>query len=344
MDAASTTLTAAQESLATLQATTAAAQAVVSGLGTRILRADAQIAELKSLAADDGTSGTLDQAAALRVAEHDTFANDGSAQGSVKGGNQLALDELAAADAAVADRNADTVGTGGGLTEGKLTAEAEWTRVAGLATQAASALESALSGADLVALRQKVEDDTKAWDDALGALEGLASAAEDAEAATEGAEKALATAVLACQIKAYDEYRTTLEEEMVQRAADLVKIKALLETQLVEPAAGTVGARCEKAISNGTYRPARGETTCGEGLCCGAARVWMSSGTTADAGWRTIETCQTATDTTYNYQPARAAMALDMPKVQTVNFACIEGAKTLAAAASAVAAAVYMLA
>jgi len=132
---------------------------------------------------------------------------------------------------------------------------------------------------------------------------------------------------------------------MEKRAEDLKTIKALLETELVEPAPGTAGARCEKALSNGTYRPARGETTCtGEELCCGAARVWMESGTTADAGWRTVETCQKNTDTTYSYQPPRAPMATAMPGRESVAFACIEGAKKLAAAASAVAAAVYMLA
>merc|ERR1719321_1172554 len=131
---------------------------------------------------------------------------------------------------------------------------------------------------------------------------------------------------------------------MTQRAADLVTIKKLLETELVKPAPGTAGARCEKALSNGTYRPARGELTCSEGLCCGSARVWMESGTTADAGWLTIESCQALDATSYSYQPARAPMATAMPTKISADFACIEGAKALAAAASAVAAAVYMLA
>merc|ERR1711988_1736467 len=87
-----------------------------------------------------------------------------------------------------------------------------------------------------------------------------------AEEALKAAEDAKDAAVLACQIKAYDEYRTALEAEMVQRADDLKTIKALLETELKVPAPGTAGARCEKALSNGTYRPARGEQTCAEGL------------------------------------------------------------------------------
>lgn len=170
-------------------------------------------------------------------------------------------------------------------------------------------------------------------------------AAEGAEDALDQAEKAKDAAVLACQIKAYDEYRTALEAEMVQRAADLKTIKALLETELTKPAPGTAGARCEKALSNGTYRPARGEQTCAEGLCCGAARVWMDVGDgVTDSAWRTIETCQTIETTTYMYQPPRAPMATTMPAKVSATFTCIEGAKKLAAAASAVAAAVYMLA
>jgi hypothetical protein len=98
----------------------------------------------------------------------------------------------------------------------------------------------------------------------------------------------------------------------VQRLEDLATIKALLEAQTV-PAPGTAGARCEKALSNGTWRPARGEQACDEGLCCGAARVWMTSGATADAAWRTIETCQLETVTSYDYQGPRAPMATTMP-------------------------------
>merc|ERR1712039_376763 len=191
---------------------------------------------------------------------------------------------------------------------------------------------------------ETVVEDTGKWDDEQLKLIALVTTAEEAEEAVKEAEKAKDAAVLACQIKAYDAYRTTLEAEMVQRAEDLKTIKALLEKELVEPTPGTAGARCEKALSNGTYRPARGETTCAEGLCCGAARVWMESGTEADAAWRTIETCQLETDTTYMYQPPRAPMATTMPDKISVDFVCIEGAKKLAAAASAVAAAVYMLA
>ena len=64
-----------------------------------------------------------------------------------------------------------------------------------------------------------------------------------------------------------------------------------------------------------------------------------------NAAWRTIETCQSEEEgTMYSYQPPRAPMATTMPTKVDYPFTCIEGAKKLAAAASAVAAAVYMLA
>lgn len=161
------------------------------------------------------------------------------------------------------------------------------------------------------------------------------------------AEKDLVDTTLACQVAAYDKYRQVLDEALQTREEDLATIKAMLEDLATEPAPGTAGSRCEKALSNGTYRPKRGEETCGgkdSGLCCGGARVWMKSGTTEGAGWRTIETCQLDTTETYAYQPPREPMSIQMPATESVAFACIEGAKALAAAASAAAAAVYMLA
>lgn len=61
----------------------------------------------------------------------------------------------------------------------------------------------------------------------------------------------------------------------------------------------------------------------------------------------TIETCQPLESQTYTYSPPRAPLATAWPSgddLQTVPFTCIEGAKKLAAAASAAAAALYMLA
>jgi len=339
---ANTSLTNATEQLATLQAATTSAAAAVAALGTRITRSTTQIAELLTLASGDSSApGELDDAAVLRTAEHSDYTNDGT-NGDPKGEAVLAAEELAAANAAVAAAaGADPEGP---LRLARTQAQQTWTAAQGTASDAEGALTAALSGAVLVDLRATVVSDKADWDAAQGTLDDLVVAVAGAEDAVTNAQDALDAAVLACQIKAYDAYRTTLEEALVQRADDLKAIKALMATELKVPAPGTAGARCEKALSNGTYRPARGEMTCAEGLCCGAARVWMEAGTTADAAWRTVETCQSAEATTYSFQPPRAPMATTMPSKVDVDFVCIEGAKKLAAAASAVAAAVYMLA
>ena len=341
-DNADTALQTAQGELATLQAATAAAEATVSELGKRIVRAGVELAELDALA-NAGATGTLDEAAALRAADSDAYAADGTG-GTTKGTRQLAADELVAANADVAARTGDgTVANGGALLEARTTAQTNWTTAQQALSAAQGALTTALDGADLAALRQTVEDDTAAWNTQNDALDLLAQAVIDAADALKAAKVAQEEATLNCQVAAYDAYRTTLETAMVDRAAALKAIKAELEKETI-PNPGTAGARCEKALSNGTWRPARGEQTCEEGLCCGAARIWMSSGSTEDAAWRTVETCQALDATTYSYRPARAPMATELPDMESVAFACIEGAHKLAAAASAVAAAVYMLA
>lgn len=196
-----------------------------------------------------------------------------------------------------------------------------------------------MAGGDLEDLRATVVSTTATWTTENGNLDGLIGTLEAKELLAATAADNLAEATQKCRVDAYDAYRTTLEELMVQRAADLTAIKALLDSE-VTPAPGTIGARCEKAISNGTFRPKRGELSCGsEANCCGAARIPMDS-----SAWRTIETCQVATATQYSYQPPRAPMATTFPASANYPFTCIEGAKKLAAAASAVAAAVYMLA
>lgn len=169
----------------------------------------------------------------------------------------------------------------------------------------------------------------------------LAAAQADVDAQQVILDAALAThlaAVVACKEAQYDLYKADYDAAVAKRAADLVTIKALIAAnKAAKPARGTAGARCEKALSNGTFRPARGEGTCAEGLCCGAAsRVMLGA-------VATIETCQAVAATSYDWAPARAPMAITMPATVSVDFACIQGAKRLAAAASALAAA-YMLA
>jgi len=93
-------------------------------------------------------------------------------------------------------------------------------------------------------------------------------------------------------------------------------------------------------MSNGTFRPARGENggCADETLCCGAARIPQGEVI------MTIETCQPVATTEFNWAPPRAPMATAMPAMDPYPFTCIQGAKKLAAAASALATAVYMLA
>lgn len=58
----------------------------------------------------------------------------------------------------------------------------------------------------------------------------------------------------------------------------------------------------------------------------------------------TVETCQNDSETTYTYVAPRGPMETTMPTGTSYPFECIDGAQKLAAATSALAAAVYMLA
>lgn len=192
---------------------------------------------------------------------------------------------------------------------------------------------------DLFGLRAAAGD---AYEDLVDAMEELMDLNGEIMAAQGDVEEAMAVhlaAIVACKVENYDAYTETLQLAVQQREDDLDDILALVtEAEEDEPAAGAAGSRCEKALSNGTFRPQRGEGTCNEGLCCGAARIPMGEVT------MTIETCQAITETSYSYVPARAPMATEPPAAEVVDFVCIDGAKKLAAAASALATAVYMLA
>lgn len=151
-----------------------------------------------------------------------------------------------------------------------------------------------------------------------------------------------------CKIAQYDLYHASLQKREKARADDLAKIKKLLaDNAAAAPARGAAGARCEKALSNGTFRPARSATTCtapeGKIACCGASRIPIP-GAEAGAGWMTVETCGNTEQKKYAYTPPRKPMETENPKAVEYDFTCIQGARKLAAAASALAAAVYMLA
>lgn len=74
-----TNITNAEEALAKLQATTAAAAAVQAELTKRILRASAEITELGTLT--NGTTGTLDIEKARRTTEVSDYAPTFTAAG-----------------------------------------------------------------------------------------------------------------------------------------------------------------------------------------------------------------------------------------------------------------------
>lgn len=248
------------------------------------------------------------------------------------------------------DTTTDQATTGEGtLAMNRRLARIAWEAAQTDVTNKGIAITSAENSVTLASLRTAVETTGTDWTNANEDLIGLINTWNGAKDELKQANDALTDATLACQVAAYDKYRQVLDEALGTREANLATIKTMLEAQAEEPAPGAAGSRCEKALSNGTYRPKRGVEagTCGgkdSGLCCGAARVWMKTGTTADSGWRTIETCQSEDAENYSYQPPRKPMELTMPTPVSVPFACIEGAKALAAAASAAAAAVYMLA
>jgi len=185
-------------------------------------------------------------------------------------------------------------------------------------------------------------DATEALSDLVAALTDLGDLNDEIDTAQGDVDEAMVehlAAIVACKVENYDAYTETLQLAVQAREDDLDDILALVtEAEEDAPAAGAAGSRCEKALSNGTFRPTRGETTCNEGLCCGAARIPQGD------VMMTIETCQAVDATTYDYVPPRAPMATAAPAAETVDFVCIEGAKKLAAAASALATAVYMLA
>lgn len=64
--------------MAALAADVTSAQATVSELSARIISAGVELAELRTLAADDGTSGKLDAQVAKRTAVYNAYVNDGT--------------------------------------------------------------------------------------------------------------------------------------------------------------------------------------------------------------------------------------------------------------------------
>lgn len=75
---ADTDLTTALATLSALQADVTSAQATVSELSGRIISAGIELAELRTLAAANGTDGKLDAQVTKRTAVYDAYINDGT--------------------------------------------------------------------------------------------------------------------------------------------------------------------------------------------------------------------------------------------------------------------------
>jgi len=148
-----------------------------------------------------------------------------------------------------------------------------------------------------------------------------------------GEKAAWETAVGACEVLKYKAFRDAFFAAQTTRGEKLDEIKKLLAedaaTELAAlPGSGKAGSRCQKPRSNGD---AKGRAACAEGLCCAAASKQVGGALV------TVETCQTATDTSFTYVPRRAPMQVDNPPGETWDFTCITGGaqRVLAAAAAA---------
>jgi len=150
-------------------------------------------------------------------------------------------------------------------------------------------------------------------------------------------------ASVVCKEQRFDEFDLALQAGVAARAAALETIAQLVDAEiLAAPARGAQGWRCEKAMSNGTFRPPRSQAagTCLEGLCCGAARVPVQGGVAV----MTVETCQPELADAAAWSPPRAPMATTAPTGESYPWTCIQGAARLASGAAALSAALYALA
>jgi len=78
--------------------------------------------------------------------------------------------------------------------------------------------------------------------------------------------------IVECQAEQYNAYRDTMNKAIKTRATDIAFIVKILDDR-VPAKKGLANWRCEKAMSNGTFRPMRNEKTCAAEFCCGAAKV-----------------------------------------------------------------------
>lgn len=232
--------------------------------------------------------------------------------------------------------NGDAIEASEEATSAKETAEEEYDSAVEAAEGTAEALVTPLE--TLAGLRGTALERTETLIEALANEAGQEAAISTEQDKVDEAAEAHLAAIVACKEARFDQYAAALAGEEQARQDKLDAIEEWIDENPPK-AAGTVGARCEKAVSNGTFRPKRNEETCtGETVCCGASKIAVGNLI------MTVETCQNDTTTSFSYVAPRGPMETEPPTGKTVPFQCIDGAQKLAAAASALAAAVYMLA
>lgn len=150
-------------------------------------------------------------------------------------------------------------------------------------------------------------------------------------------------AQVTCKEQRFDQYDLALTAAAAAREEQLRLIEVEVQAGLDgRPQRGQEGARCEKAMSNGTFRPARGQAagTCAEGLCCGAQRIQVEGG----QALMTVETCRPEAATEAPWRAPRGPMDLQAPAAVTYPWTCIQGARPLLAGGAAALASLWLLA
>jgi hypothetical protein len=152
----------------------------------------------------------------------------------------------------------------------------------------------------------------------------------------------------ACKVRAFDdaqEARRKAQEVANARSDKIAEVKTQYARDAAFAPVNEEGMGVTNSLCN-FGKPVDGvaadRVVCAEQeppLCCGAAQRFLKDGTKLS-----IEICQPATRTTYEYYPALPADAVVAPTPETWRFQCISAAQKLAAAATAALAAGYMMA
>merc|ERR1712224_812272 len=96
-------------------------------------------------------------------------------------------------------------------------------------------------------------------------------------------------------------------------------LESELKTRVTGPSAGGTGSRCEKGLTNGSYRERSSNACTNKSDCCGSATGWV------DGSLMTIETCQPRYTTKYKYTPPAHLGDAYIKEPQMWDFRCILG-------------------